>query len=55
MTKANRALAPAKLLVNSGDVDGACNRAYYAMFDATRAALLSISRLLKYLPQIVGY
>jgi uncharacterized protein (UPF0332 family) len=43
MTKANRALASAKLLVNSGDVDGACNRAYYAMFDAARAALLSIS------------
>ena len=43
MTKANRALASAKLLVNNGDVDGACNRAYYAMFDAARAALLSIS------------
>lgn len=24
-----------------GDVDGACNRAYYAMFDAARAALLA--------------
>lgn len=43
MTKANRALASAKLLLDSGDVDGACNRAYYAMFDAARAALLSIS------------
>jgi uncharacterized protein (UPF0332 family) len=43
MTKASRALASAKLLLNSGDVDGACNRAYYAMFDAARAALLSIS------------
>ncbi len=43
MTKASRALASAKLLLDSGDVDGACNRAYYAMFDAARAALLSIN------------
>ena len=42
MAKAQRALASAKLLLDSGDVDGACNRAYYAMFDAARAALLSI-------------
>ena len=42
MTKASRALASAKLLLDSGDVDGACNRAYYAMFDGARAALLSI-------------
>lgn len=40
MAKANRALASAQLLLDSGDVDGACNRAYYAMFDAARAALL---------------
>jgi uncharacterized protein (UPF0332 family) len=43
MAKADRALASAKLLLDSGDVDGACNRAYYAMFDAARAALLSIN------------
>ncbi len=43
LTKASRALASAKLLLDSGDVDGACNRAYYAMFDAARAALLFIS------------
>ena len=42
MSKAHRALASAKLLLESGDVDGACNRAYYAMFDAARAALLFI-------------
>ena len=42
MTKAGRALASAALLLDSGDVDGACNRAYYAMFDAARAALLFI-------------
>ena len=41
MTKANRAMTSAKLLLQSGDVDGACNRAYYAMFDAARSALLS--------------
>ena len=42
MAKANRALASAKLLLDGGDVDGACNRAYYAMFDAARAALLFV-------------
>ncbi len=28
--------------MDSGDVNGACNRAYYAMFDAARAALSAI-------------
>lgn len=40
MDKASRAVASAKLLLEAGDVDGACNRAYYAMFDAAKAALL---------------
>ncbi|MGH8226496.1 MAG: HEPN domain-containing protein [Steroidobacteraceae bacterium] len=40
MAKAEQAAASAKLLLDSGDPDGACNRAYYAMFDAARAALL---------------
>lgn len=40
MAKASRAIASAKLLLDAGDVDGACNRAYYAMFDAAHAALL---------------
>lgn len=40
MTKATRACASARILFEEGDVDGACNRAYYAMFDAARAALL---------------
>ena len=44
MAKADRALASAKLLLDSGDVDGACNRAYYAMFDAARAALPPLMR-----------
>lgn len=41
MGKAERALASARLLLDAGDTDGACNRAYYAMFDAARAALLA--------------
>lgn len=40
LVKAERAIASAKLLLDAGDVEGACNRAYYAMFDAARAALL---------------
>lgn len=35
------ALRSADALLALGDTDGACNRAYYAMFDAARAALLS--------------
>lgn len=41
MAKAVRACASARALLNLDDVDGACNRAYYAMFDAARAALLA--------------
>ena len=41
MTKAGRACSSARVLLELGDVDGACNRAYYAMFDAARAALLA--------------
>ena len=41
MSKAVRAGASARALLDLGDVDGACNRAYYAMFDAARAALLA--------------
>ena len=41
MTKARRALASAKKLLQDNDSDGACNRAYYAMFDAARAALIT--------------
>ncbi len=40
MAKAVRACASARVLLDLDDVDGACNRAYYAMFDAARAALL---------------
>lgn len=41
MAKAVQAAASARVLLNTGDADGACNRAYYAMFDAARAALLA--------------
>lgn len=40
MVKAAQASMSARLLLDAGDADGACNRAYYAMFDAARAALL---------------
>ncbi len=40
MGKAAQAVASARVLLALGDVDGACNRAYYAMFDAAQAALL---------------
>ena len=39
MAKSQRALASAQKLLEDNDGDGACNRAYYAMFDAARAAL----------------
>jgi uncharacterized protein (UPF0332 family) len=42
MAKALRAQASAELLLADGDVEGACNRAYYAMFDAAHAAILHV-------------
>ena len=42
MEKAGRALAAARLLLEANDTDGACNRAYYAMFDAAHAALFTL-------------
>ena len=41
MAKSHRALASAQKLLEDNDSDGACNRAYYAMFDAARAALIA--------------
>jgi len=43
LEKAERALASAQLLYAHGDYEGACNRAYYAMFDAAKSALTQIS------------
>lgn len=37
--KAERALASARVLLRDGDVEGSCNRAYYAMFNAAHSAL----------------
>ena len=42
IAKAELAVASAKVLLEIGDADGACNRAYYAMFDAARAALFGV-------------
>jgi len=41
MEKAARALSSSRSLLAEGDTDGACNRAYYAMFNAARAALIA--------------
>jgi uncharacterized protein (UPF0332 family) len=42
MRKAEAALAGARLLLEAGDTDGTCSRAYYAMFDAAHAALFAL-------------
>ncbi len=39
LQKAEIGLRSAKLLLEAGDPDGACSRAYYAMYDAARATL----------------
>jgi uncharacterized protein (UPF0332 family) len=41
IARARRSATSAKLLLEAVDPNGACNRAYYAMFDAARAALLA--------------
>lgn len=43
MAKAEAACADARVLLEHGSPDGAVNRAYYAMFDAARVALLASS------------
>jgi len=40
-SKARQAMTSARLLLDAGDTSGACNRAYYAMFDSARAASLT--------------
>jgi uncharacterized protein (UPF0332 family) len=44
LAKAERSLKTASLVLADGDADGACNRAYYAMFNAARAALIAIGQ-----------
>ena len=41
IARARSSAASARLLFDAGDLNGACNRAYHAMFDAARAALLA--------------
>lgn len=40
MEKSIRAAISARTLLDAGDMESACDRAYYAMFNAARAALL---------------
>ena len=40
ITKADRAILSARLLYEAGDMEGACNRAYYAIFNSAQAVLL---------------
>lgn len=42
LEKADRALMSAETLLREGDTEGSCNRAYYAMFNAARAALILV-------------
>lgn len=41
MAKARTACKSARVLLERNDTDGACNRAYYAMYDAAKAGLLA--------------
>jgi uncharacterized protein (UPF0332 family) len=41
LAKAVQAARSTRTLLEQGDTDGACNRAYFAMFDAARAVLLA--------------
>lgn len=47
IARARRSATSANLLFDAADMNGACNRAYYAMFDAARAALLVDNESLK--------
>jgi uncharacterized protein (UPF0332 family) len=42
LEKADRALASADVLLRDSDTEGTCNRSYYAMFNAARAALILV-------------
>ena len=54
MEKARRDLRSAQLLLEDGDVDGAANRTYYAMFHAATAAFVQHKRILKTHDGLVG-
>jgi uncharacterized protein (UPF0332 family) len=44
LAKAERSLRTAGLALTDGDADATCNRAYYAMFNAARAALIAVGQ-----------
>jgi uncharacterized protein (UPF0332 family) len=44
LTKAERCLESAQTLLDIGDSSGASNRAYYAMFNSVRAALIAVGQ-----------
>jgi uncharacterized protein (UPF0332 family) len=50
MSKAGRACESARILLACADIDGACNRAYYAMFDAARAAVFIEAMRRQFMP-----
>jgi uncharacterized protein (UPF0332 family) len=39
LQKAETSVKSARMLLDAGDTDSACSRAYYAMYDAARACL----------------
>ena len=41
LTLSKQAVTSAPVLLDADDTDGACNRAYYAMFNAANAALIA--------------
>jgi uncharacterized protein (UPF0332 family) len=51
LARARRSAGSATVLFDIGDLNGACNRAYYAMFDAARAALLASTEPIK--PELI--
>ncbi len=44
LAKAERSLKTARLALDDGDSDSACNRAYYSMFNAVRASLIYVDQ-----------
>ena len=45
LRKAEQALESCHVLLKSGDTEGACNRAYYAMFNAAHVALQTVGTI----------
>ena len=45
LRKAQQALTGSRILLEEGDSEGACNRAYYAMFHAAHVALQATGKI----------